>query len=56
MMTNPYIPASVLALVLAVLNVPVPVVLAGFLVASVGVAVGLAWRDIRRERDWWRTM
>jgi predicted permease len=52
-MTNPYIPASVLALVLAVLNVSIPVVLGAFLVASVGAAVALAWRDVRRERDWW---
>ena len=55
-MTNPYIPASVLAMLLAVLNVPVPLVLAVFLLASVGAAVALAWRDIRRDRDWWRGM
>ena len=55
-MTNPYIPASVLAVLLAVLNVSVPLVLAVFLFASVGAAVAYAWRDIRRERDWWRGM
>ena len=55
-MTNPYIPASVLATLLAVLNVPGPVVLGAFLVASVGAAVALAWRDVRHERDWWRNM
>ena len=55
-MTNPYIPASMLAVLLAVLNVPVPVVLAVFLLASVGAAVALAWRDVRHERDWWRGM
>lgn len=55
-MTNPYIPASVLAVLLAVLNVSVPLVLGVFLLASVGAAVALAWRDVRRERDWWRGM
>ena len=55
-MTNPYIPASVLAVLLAVLNVSIPLVLAVFMFASVGAAVALAWRDVRRERDWWRGM
>ena len=55
-MTNPYIPAVALAMLLAELNVPVPVVLGVFLLASVGAAVALAWRDVRHERDWWRGM